>query len=149
MSEREVLFICVGNAGRSLMAESLFNAHRPEGWVAVSAGTQPAGAPNPRTGPMLKEIGLELPPHPPQLLTPEMMERARVRVTMGCLDDESCPARLKTLELRDWALPDPARLDDTGFRDVRDQIAVRIEGLRRELALADRLSAGRFGSAPP
>ncbi|MCI4348413.1 MAG: arsenate reductase ArsC [Thermoplasmata archaeon] len=131
------------------MAESIFNAHPPEGWTAVSAGTQPAGAPNPRTGPMLEEIGLELPRHPPQLLTTEMMERARVRVTMGCLDDESCPARLKTLELRDWALPDPARLDDAGFRDVRDQIAVRIEGLRRELTLSHRLTARRFGRTLP
>lgn len=149
MNEREVLFICVGNAGRSLMAESIFNAHPPEGWTAVSAGTKPAGAPNPRTGPMLKEIGLDLPGHPPQLLTTEMMERAKVRVTMGCLDDESCPARLKTLELRDWALPDPAQLDDARFRDVRDQIAVRIEGLRRELALSNRLTARRFGRTPP
>ncbi|MCI4352136.1 MAG: low molecular weight phosphatase family protein [Thermoplasmata archaeon] len=149
MSNREVLFICVGNAGRSLMAESIFNAQPPEGWTAVSAGTRPAPEPNARTGPMLKEVGLELPPHPPQLLTTEMMERARVRVTMGCLDDESCPARLKTLELRDWALPDPARLDDAGFRAVRDDITYRIEGLRRELALSNRLTAGQFGRASP
>ena len=53
------------------------------------------------------------------------MEEARVRVTMGCLDDESCPARLKSLELRDWSLPDPAALDDEGFRQVRDRIRGR------------------------
>jgi len=148
VSEREVLFICVENACRSLMAEAIFNAAPPEGWTAVSAGTQPAGAPNPRTEPMLREMGLALPSHLPQLLTPEMMDRARIRVTMGCLDDESCPARLKTLELRDWALPDPAKLDDAGFRAVRDEIVARIGGLRRELALSNRLAAGRFGRTP-
>ena len=132
-----VLFICVGNSGRSLMAEAMFNAHPPEGWSAISAGTSPASAVNPRTAPMLREIGMDLPSHPPQLLTPEMMEKARVRVTMGCLDDASCPARLKTLELRDWALPDPARQDDAGFRAVRDQLAHLVAALRAELVRAD------------
>lgn len=138
---KAVLFVCVGNSGRSLMAEAIFNANPPEGWTAVSAGTSPAAAPNPRTGPMLRELGLALPPHPPQPLTPEMMDQARVRITMGCLDDASCPARLKTLELRDWALPDPALLDEDGFRQVRDRIVGMVKGLRTELALSDRRAA--------
>ena len=142
---KTVLFICIGNSGRSLLAEAIFNAHPPEGWVAVSAGTKPAAAANPRTGGMLRELGLALPPHAPQLLTPEMMDSARVRVTMGCLDDASCPARLKTLELRDWALPDPATLDDDGFRKVRDRIVELVRGLRTELVLADRRAATLVG----
>ncbi len=141
MPARVVLFVCVGNACRSLMAEAMFNARPPPGWTAVSAGTQPAGAANPRTSPMLAEIGLTVPGHPPQLLTEAMMDEARVRITMGCLDDGSCPAHLKGLELRDWALPDPARLDDAGFRRVREQLRGHVEGLRRELLLADRRRA--------
>ena len=141
MYQNTVLFICVENAARSLMAESMFNSNPPAGWSAISAGTRPATAPNPRTGAMLKEIGLELPPHAPALLTEEMMASSRVRVTMGCLDSESCPARLKTLELRDWSLPDPAKLDDTGFRQVRDDLRTRVEGLRRELTLSDKRRA--------
>ena len=116
----------------------MFNANPPPGWVAISAGTSPASAPNPRTDGMLREIGLELPSHPPQPLTSEMMDRARVRVAMGCLDDASCPARLKSLELRDWGLPDPARLDDDGFRKVRDRLVRYVQGLRTELIVADR-----------
>ncbi|MGD0257477.1 MAG: low molecular weight phosphatase family protein [Thermoplasmata archaeon] len=138
MSDKLVLFICVENAGRSLMAEACFNADPPPGWHAVSAGTRPAAAPNPRTQPMLQEVGLSIPDHPPQELRPELMDRAQVRVTMGCLDDASCPARLKSLELRDWRLEDPARLDDEGFRRVRDSIRRRVRGLRTELILADR-----------
>ncbi len=143
-----VLFICVGNAGRSLMAEAMFNANPPEGWTATSAGTNPAAAANPRTGPMLREIGVDPPAHPPQLLTRETMDRARVRVTMGCLDDASCPAHLKTLELRDWALPDPKDLDDDGFRQVRDRIAGLVRGLRTELVLSDRRAATLPRSPP-
>jgi arsenate reductase (thioredoxin) len=138
MAEKLVLFVCVENAGRSLMAESVFNADPPGEWRATSAGTSPAADPNPRTGPMLREIGLPLPNHAPRLLEPDLMDRAKVRITMGCLDDASCPAHLKTLELRDWALPDPTKLDDAGFRRVRDQIVSLVRGLRTELVLADR-----------
>jgi arsenate reductase (thioredoxin) len=147
MTEKLVLFVCVENAGRSLMAEAIFNANPPPGWRATSAGTAPAGAANPRTKSLLEESGFMLPDHPPQRLSNELMDQARVRITMGCLDDASCPAHLKTLELRDWNLPDPARLDDAGFRAVRDQIRTRVEGLRRELALSDRRIADRTPSA--
>ncbi len=133
-----MLFVCVENAARSLMAEAFFNADPPPGWRATSAGTVPALRPNPRTGPMLAEVGLHLPAHAPRLLEPSTMEEAAVRVTMGCLDNDSCPARLKQLPLTDWALPDPARLDDDGFRRVRDTIAARVAELKGRLREPDR-----------
>lgn len=141
MPRNTVLFVCVENACRSLMAEAMFNVNPPSGWRAISAGTQPAYSPNPRTAKMLDEVGLELPAHPPQLLTEEMMSSSRVVITMGCLDSASCPARLKTIQVRDWALPDPATLDDAGFRRVRDDLRDRVEGLRRELALVEKRRA--------
>jgi protein-tyrosine-phosphatase len=148
VAARLVLFICVENACRSLMAEALFNARPAPRWGAVSAGTRPAAAPNDRTARFLAEVGLALPAHPPQLLTPELMEAARVRVTMGCLDDASCPARLRSLELRDWGLPDPARLDDAGFRRVRDDLARRVASLVVELAATEPASPAP-GPIPP
>ncbi len=137
MVQKTVLFACVENACRSLMAEAMFNRNPASGWRAISAGTQPSAVANPRTEIMLREIGLELPPHRPQLLTEEMMAASKVVVTMGCLDRASCPANLKVLELRDWALPDPGKLDDAGFRQVRRDLGAHVEELRRELALAD------------
>ena len=128
-----VLFICVENACRSLMAEAMFNSAPPPGWSAISAGTLPARSANPRTGPMLAELGLTIPSHPPMLLTRQMMEGAEVRITMGCLDDASCPAHLKGLPLRDWNLPDPAKLDDEGFRRVRDTLKLEVSRLVAEL----------------
>lgn len=130
---RTVLFVCVENAARSLMAESIFNADPPSGWIAVSAGTEPAGKPNPRTEPMLREIGLALPGHPPQLLTEPLIDGSAVRITMGCLDRASCPARLSRAKPTDWGLPDPSALDDAGFREVRDEIRRRVERLQRSL----------------
>ncbi len=141
-----VLFVCVENAGRSLMAEALFNVDPPPGWTAESAGTRPAVTPNPRTEGMLREIGLELPHHPPQLLTNEQVSGADVVVTMGCLASDSCPARLKSIVVTDWALPDPGTLDDAGFRRVRDEIRSRIADLRAELMNTDRGRAGLVAS---
>ncbi|EQD31231.1 Protein-tyrosine phosphatase, low molecular weight, partial [mine drainage metagenome] len=54
--ERTVLFVCVENACRSLMAEAFFGREAPKGWSGHSAGTEPAPCPNPRTAPMLKEV---------------------------------------------------------------------------------------------
>ncbi len=118
------------------MAEAFFNANPPPGWRAVSAGTEPAAVPNPRTGPMLREVGITRPPHAPQPLTEEIAQAAAVRVTMGCLDHASCPAHLRRSGVVDWGLPDPARLDDAGFRRVRDEIARRVRALAGELAQA-------------
>lgn len=71
-SRKTVLFVCVGNAGRSVMAEAIFNKSRPEGRLALSAGVVPARATNPQTGPSLSELGIPLPPHSPQRLTQPM-----------------------------------------------------------------------------
>jgi arsenate reductase (thioredoxin) len=136
-STRRVLFVCVENAARSLMAEAIFNARAPEGWVAESAGTRPAAGPNPRTGECLTEIGLSLPAHPPQALQAEQLNAAAVVVTMGCLDDASCPANLRNRDLRDWGLPDPAALDDDWFRAVRNEIERRVASLVAELPPGD------------
>jgi arsenate reductase (thioredoxin) len=133
MADRTVLFVCVENACRSLMAEAMFNADPAPGWSAVSAGTSPAPRPNRRTGPMLAEIGLPAPSHPPRLLTPELLSVASVRVSMGCLDDRACPAQFKEVRWRDWALPDPSGLDDEGFREVRDRLVTLVGELRTEL----------------
>ncbi len=132
-----MLFVCVENACRSLMAEAMFNARPPDGWRAFSAGTEPARSPNPRTGPMLEEIGLALPPHPPRMLTAAMIDAAEIVVTMGCLDHDRCPARLSARGPRDWALPDPARLEDDGFRRVRRELYDRVGALIAELGRAE------------
>jgi arsenate reductase len=135
--ERLVLFVCVENVCRSLMAEAMFNAGPPPGWRSTSAGTKPSAEPNPRTARMLREVGLDLPPHPPQLLTVSMLDRASVTVTMGCLDDASCPARLTASAPRDWGLEDPALLDDGGFRRIREELIGLVGNLRSELAQMD------------
>jgi arsenate reductase len=131
--ERKVLFVCVENACRSLMAEAFFAREPPKGWSARSAGTEPAPSPNPRTAPMLSEVGLSMPAHPPLRLTEEMVREADRVILMGCLDRPSCPAFLYRRVDEDWDLPDPGLLPDEGFRSVRDEIGRRVGELVRRL----------------
>jgi protein-tyrosine-phosphatase len=131
--EKVVLFVCVENACRSLIAESYFQGMRREGWKAISAGTMPAKVASPRTSAMLKEVGLAVPDHPPQLLTEPIASSASLIVTMGCLDQRVCPAFLRYRVDEDWDLPDPASLDDDQFRALRDEIGKRVTELVRRL----------------
>lgn len=80
---KTVLFVCVGNPGRSQMAEAFFN-RLSKTWKATSAGTKPDEKIHPYTVLVMKEAGLEVSKPTPKLLTHEMIERADRIITMGC-----------------------------------------------------------------
>jgi arsenate reductase (thioredoxin) len=126
-----VLFVCVHNAGRSRMAEAIFNREAPDGLHAGSAGTQPAARPHPEVIEAMREIGIELPSTPGALLTPDLADDAGRLVSMGCSIEEACPATRTPME--DWALDDPKGRPIEEVRRIRDDIAERVRALISEL----------------
>ncbi len=50
---------------------------------------------------------------------------------MGCLDDASCPVFLleDKAKIEDWALRDPRGLPLDEYREMRDAIRKKVEGL--------------------
>lgn len=132
----DVLFVCVHNAGRSRMAEALFDQrsreHHGGRWTAASAGTQPAEHPHPEVVRAMAEIGLTVEQRPGMLLTPELADDARLMISMGCSVEEACPAAGAPME--DWALPDPKGKDPDAVRAIRDDIARRVDELLSRLA---------------
>lgn len=119
-----VLFVCIGNSGRSQMAEGFARA---AGIDAHSCGTRPADEVNPLVIEAMKEKGIDLAGNHPKGF--EQVPRAQTVVTMGCGD--ACPYvpgnRL------DWGLPDPKGMGIDDIRKVRDEIERRVAELARQL----------------
>src|SRR6478736_3067770 len=105
MTQPEVLFVCVHNAGRSQMAAGLVKL-RSGGRVHVrSAGSDPGDGINPAVIEAMAEIGVDLSEEFPKPLTDEVVRAADVVITMGCGD--ACPI-YPGKRYEDWELDDPA-----------------------------------------
>ena len=118
-----VLFVCVQNAGRSQMAQALFERR---GGEARSAGSQPADELHEAVVEALEEVGVDVSGRKPKGLTREDVEWADLVVTMGCGD--VCPV-LPGKEYVDWNLPDPAGLCLEEVRELRAVIEDRVSSL--------------------
>ena len=130
---KTVLFICVHNAGRSQMAEALFNQMAKGKAMAISAGSKPAENVNPVAVQAMAEIGLDISRNKPRLLTPELLDGVEIAITMGCGEDAACPATW--IKTQDWALEDPAGKPLEIVRKIRDEIKSRVAALIIELEL--------------
>lgn len=119
----KLLFVCVGNACRSQMAEGLARA---AGHEAESAGTNPASAVAPEAIAAMQEIGIDISGHVPKSLDWDALGDYDRVITMGCGVAESCPA-LQTDA--DWGLDDPIGQPMAMFRLTRDEIKRHIEAL--------------------
>jgi arsenate reductase (thioredoxin) len=129
----EVLFVCTHNAGRSQMAAALLDREATGRVRVTSAGSQPADQLNPAVVQAMTEIGLDISREFPRPLTIDKVLAADVVITMGCGD--TCPVYPGKRYL-DWDLPDPARLDLTAVRPIRDEIKQRVSVLLSELIQA-------------
>jgi arsenate reductase len=127
-----VLFVCVRNAGRSQMAQALFERAADGRHEARSAGSRPADEVHPEVVEAMREVGVDLSGRTPRALERSDAEWADVVVTMGCGDE--CPA-IPGKRYVDWDLQDPAGLSPAEVRRVRDVIASRVGTLLDELSV--------------
>ena len=125
-----VLFVCLHNAGRSQMSQILFERAAGGRHEAGSAGTRPAERVHPEVVTAMAELGLDLRGRRPRRLSEELAREADVVVTMGCGDE--CPF-IPGKRYLDWDLPDPKGLPVERVRDIRDEVAKRVEELVAEL----------------
>jgi len=130
---KTILFVCVENTFRSVLAEELFNARGPPGWHAESAGVSPATHVNPVVEPLLGELGVRLTRRAPRLVTPEMVARATKVVTFGCLN--RCPIGTEG-KGEDWPFPGATGKSMKELREIRDGLALKVDGLIERLAIA-------------
>lgn len=133
---KTVLFVCVGNSGRSQMAEAFFNHLAGGRAQAFSAGTNPASSIDLNAVGVMKEIGIDIGDKRPKKLTLEMLEQANTVVTMGCGVEKACPATFTQTE--DWGLEDPKGKPVEKIREIRDEIRRRVSTLIEDLSQSEK-----------
>ena len=118
---KNILFVCVENAGRSQMAEAFFKKYAKNQFNVISAGTYPSPNLNPVVVSAMNEIGIDLKNQQPQSLSISMIKNSNKTVNMGCMDKESCPS-LFVKDVDDWNIDDPKGKSMDDVRKIRDQI---------------------------
>lgn len=124
-----VLFVCVANSGRSVMAERLFRRAAGDRHAARSAGSAPADGVHPQVLEALSEVGIAASDHVPHTLRDEDVDWADV-VVATC--DDACPF-VPGKRYVNWHLPDPKGRPLEEVREIRDDIESRVGQLLGEL----------------
>jgi arsenate reductase len=127
-----VLFVCVGNQGRSVIAERLFREAAGGAHEAGSAGAAPGREVHPEAVAVLAELGIDASDHVPRKLDDTSIDWADV-VVAAC--DGVCPV-VPGKRNDNWHLPDPMGLPLDEVRVIRDEIKRRVDTLLDELAAA-------------
>lgn len=124
-----MLFVCVANSGRSVLAERLFARAAGTRHAARSAGSAPGEAAHPVVVDALREAGIDASDHVPRRLDDEAVAWADV-VVATC--DDACPV-VPGKRYVAWQLPDPKGRPLDEVRALRDDIARRVGALLEEL----------------
>lgn len=128
MRPYRVLFVCLGNACRSQMAEAFARAYGDGVLVPYSAGLQPAGMVSPVSASLMLEKNISLDGH-----TSKGFERTGKQFDL-IVNMSGLPLpRRASAPVREWAVEDPVWLPEARQRQIRDQIEQLVRELIREL----------------
>lgn len=138
-SLRNVLFLCTGNSARSILAEAILRHYGAGRYDAFSAGSQPAGVPNPAALATLRARGLE---HgfARSKSWDEFAGAAAPRMDLiitvcASAAGEVCPVWPGHPHTAHWGVEDPAAITGSeadilaGFAITFDQMKARIDAL--------------------
>ena len=131
----KVLFICIGNACRSQMAEGFARAYGSDVLEAFSAGLMPTQSVPNMTRKAMLEKNIPIDQQFPKGL--ELYQRATFDVVIN-MSGQPIPKALQATA-RNWVVFDPMGQNDGVFRQVRDQL----ENLVMQLVLELRNRAAR------
>ncbi|KUI32615.1 low molecular weight phosphatase family protein [Mycobacterium sp. GA-2829] len=133
MADTSVLFVCVSNAGKSVMAAGLMRQAAAPDIRISSAGTHAKTAVNDLSAQALAEIGVDISDHQPTQLTGQMINDADLVIIIGSqahLEDH--PGTL----IQQWDTDEPSLRGIDGIdrmRIIRDDINARVQALTASL----------------
>ena len=113
-----VLFLCTGNSGRSIMAECLLNRLGPGRFHAYSAGSHPKGAIQPEVLDLLHRLAYDTSglrsKSWEEFAAPGAPEMDFVFTVCDAAAGEVCPAWPGQPMTAHWGVPDPAAITEAG-----------------------------------
>lgn len=132
-----VLFLCTGNSCRSILGEATFNHLAPEGWQAMSAGSNPTGQVHPRSLALLAREGINTEGYYSKSWENLPAVPDIVISVCGNAANETCPAYLGPVLRTHWGVEDPAHATGTDEEiDAAFMTAYRILRARIEAFFA-------------
>lgn len=128
----KVLFLCVGNACRSQMAEAIAKHVAADVIEPSSAGLIAFGQIAGLTRTVLGEHGISVEGQHSKTLRPEAMSTADLVVNMTGRPATSIFTEPMS-PIEDWDVGDPFGFNIAVYRSIRDQIEERVDELARRL----------------
>ena len=114
----KVLFVCVGNGGKSQMAAALADKHAGEAIEIHSAGTKPATKLNAESVESISEVGADMSDGRPKAVDPQLLREADRVVILGKDAQLELPADARgTLER--WVTDEPSERGIEGMERMR------------------------------
>jgi arsenate reductase len=128
-SQKRVLFVCIGNACRSQMAEGFARTYGSDVMIAASAGLSPAKAVAPDTVRAMDQKNIDIRDHFPKSL--RQMGRAHFDLVVN-MSGFFLPKEFKW-RIVDWEVDDPVFMEYAEHCEIRDLIERLVMALILEL----------------
>jgi arsenate reductase (thioredoxin) len=140
--KKRVLFVCIGNACRSQMAEGFARAFGDDVMIAASAGLAPATMVAPATVRAMDERNIDLRHHFPKSL--RQLGRAEFDLVIN-MTGFFLPKEFRW-RIVDWEVADPVFMEYAEHCEIRDAIEALVMKLIVELRAAPRTQFRGQGS---
>lgn len=125
-----IAFVCVENAGRSQIAESIakieINKRNLSDKIEViSGGTKPAEKIHTNVIDTLQDRNIDISDKKPQKITQETLQNFDYIITMGCSANDVCPINWNG-ETIDWDITDPRGKNKNKTKKITEEIEHKV-----------------------
>ena len=142
-ARKRVLFVCVGNACRSQMAEGFARTYGSDVMIPASAGVMPARAIPSHTLRAMDEKNIDLRHQFPKAL--RNLGRAEFDLVVN-MTGRFLPPEYKSWPVVDWEVADPVQMEYAEHCEIRDVIEALVMKLVIELRAPRRPQVRGLGS---
>ena len=129
------MFVCIGNACRSQMAEAIAKKSASDVIAASSAGISPLGYIPSETRTVLREKGVSCAQQTSKPLLDSDLQACDLVINMTGYPSSEVLEQV-TLPMEDWDVGDPYGSDLAIYRTIRDEVQRRVDQLAARLRKA-------------